>query len=349
MGFFSGSKELVGLDIGTSAIKIVELAKSKNGFTMTSFGQEPIPEDAIIDGEIVNHIAVVDCIKRLTKQLKLKNKNVCISIAGTNLIIKKIQVPQLKIHELDDHISWEIEQYIPFNINDINFDYQVVRENEGGLEIILVAAKKDFLEMYANAVKDAGLNAKIIDVDSFALQNLFEYGYETSPDETVAIVDVGCSFLKINVVNKGIPVFTRDINVGGKVLTKEIQKRLGMGFDDAESMKVDGSVTGQIPEEIADLVQMISENITAEIKKSLDFYIASSAENIISQILLTGGSSQIPGLAGIIEAHIDVPVTILNPFTVIGYDADLFNEDYIRTISPFVAVPVGLALRGVGK
>lgn len=200
--------------------------------------------------------------------------------------------------------------------------------------------------MYTAVAKDAGLNVKIVDVVSFALQNLFEFGYESSPEETVAVIDVGASLVKINIVNRGIPVFTRDISLGGKLLTVEIQKRLGISFEEAEILKIDGSAAGKIPEQIADLVQMISENITAEVKKSLEFYLALATDNVISQVLVTGGSSLIPGLIQILEEHVGVPVNFLNPFTVITYDQEVFNEDYVRTIAPYAAVPVGLALRG---
>jgi len=345
--FGLGGSTQIGVSIGTSSVKIAELQKvGKKGYSLVHFGVAQLPDEAINNREIVNHMAVVDALKGLVSQLKLKGKSVVTSLSGASVIVKKILLEQTPKKELDDAILWEAEQYVPFDINQVAFDYQVMNKNgpEGKMEIMLVACKKPIIDSYRAVLKDAGLNSRIIDIDVFALQNSYESNYPT--DQPVALVDFGASSLKLTICANGQPIFTRDSAVGGRVLTAEIQKHLNLNYQEAELLKIDGNTQSQVPQEVADLMHVMSENFAAEVKRSIDFYGASNTGSPISKVLLAGGSCRLPSLPKMIEDAIGVSVELLNPFANVSYDAKIFTPDYINAISSIAAVPVGLALRG---
>ncbi len=345
--FFSGgSSFVVGISIGTSSIKIVELGRKGKSWKLVHFGIVQLPEDVIVNREIINPVVVSNSIKTLINQIKLKTKFVCTSISGTSIMIKRMSLEIKNAKEIQDQIFWEAEQYLPFDVSEVVMDYQVLsRAKDGKTEVILVAAKRAVLESYISCVEDAGLKVKIIDTDFFALQNLYEANYPPSQSEAVAIVDIGSSSMKIVVVSGGVPVFTKDCSIGGNNLTSEIQKNLGLSYVDAETLKISGGPDGKIPSEISDLMGIISENFISEIKKSLDFYSASASSAPVSYVLLCGGSSKIPGLSKSVEDSLNLPTQLINPFNAISYDPSVFNQEYLSNIAPIAAVPIGLALR----
>jgi type IV pilus assembly protein PilM len=347
---FGGSDTAIGLSIGSSSIKLVELKKvDKQSWRLLHFGIVQLPEDVVVNREIVNPVAVVDSIRTLTNQIHLKSKNVCTALSGTSLIIKRmtIDVPNLK--ELQDQVFWEAEQYLPFDVSEVVMDYQMLsRDSDGKTDVLLVAVKKSVLDTYTGCIDDAGLKAKIVDVDFFALQNLFEANYPVNPGEAVALVDVGASALKIVVVDSGIPVYTKDTAIGGRNLTVEIQKYLNLSYADAETLKIGGAANG-MPQEVSELMHVMAENLASEIKRALDFYNASSAGAPVAYVLLAGGSSKIPELTRVIEEQLALPTQIINPFNAISYDPSVFTPDYVAAIAPIAAVPIGLALRAGTK
>lgn len=347
--FFGGSTQ-IGVSIGTSSVKIAELKKSGKGYVLTHFGVAQIPEGAIVNREILNHMAVVDAVKGLVAQLKLKGKQVVTSLSGAAVIIKKIFLEPTPASELEDAILWEAEQYIPFDINEVVFDYHLINKSgpEGKMEIVLVAVKRAIIDSYTAVLKDAGLSARIVDCDLFALQNAFESNYQVEQG-TMALVDVGAASTKFAICTGGVPVYTRDSAVGGKDLTSEIQRHLNLNYQEAEILKIDGASQGQLPQEVADLMHVASENIAAEIKRSVDFYVASNVGNSVSYLMLAGGASRLPNLSKTLEDSLGVPVQLLNPFNTIGADPKLFTQDYLNVISGLAGVPVGLALRGFAK
>jgi type IV pilus assembly protein PilM len=347
MLFGFGAKPIIGLDIGSSAIKLVEVEKKRNGWVVRSFSSVALPEDTIIDGEIVNHAAVVESIKTLVKEASPRSKLVCTSVAGASVIIKHISIPKTGPKELEDQVYWEAEQYIPFDMKDISLDYEVVAEEdaEGKMDILLVAAKKDFIDKRLGTLKEAGLEAEVLDVDVLALANVFWENYDMTPDNAVVLVDVGASLTKINIVSHNTTIFTRDVAVGGKNLTQEIQNKLGISFQEAEVLKVDACSTGQIPEDVMPLVTAISENIALEVRRSLDFYAASPVQLPITGVFLCGGASRIPGLANMLTEMLGLAVEYLNPFAKVACSGRQFNEEFVAAISSSAAVPLGLALR----
>lgn len=346
LGSFSlGGGNAVGLSVGSSSIKIVELKKHKKVWRLLHFGMIQLPEGAIVNREISNPISVVESVRTLVSQLKLKTTPVCISISGTALIIKRMTIEIKNKRELQDQVFWEAEQYLPFDVSEVVMDYQVLSlSKQGTADILLVAAKKSVLESYMGVVNDAGLKPKIVDVDFFALQNLFEINYPASPNESVALVDIGAVGMKFVVVNNGIPVFTKDSAIGGRNLTLEIQKHLNLSYEDAEALKVGGR-SKDVPQEVSELTNITCENIASEIKRALDFYNASSSGAPISYVLLAGGSSRLAGLVKAVEESLGLPTQLLNPFNNITYDSSVFTDDYIGSIASVAAIPIGLAMR----
>ncbi len=338
----------MGLSLGSSAIKLVELQKSGSSWKLVHFGIVQLAEDVIVGREIINPVAVSESIKTLVNQLKLKTKNVCSSISGTSVIIKRMQLEVQNSKELQDSVFWEAEQYLPFDISEVFMDFQVLSQpKDKTTDVMLVAAKKTTVDSYMSCIEDSGLKPKILDTDFFALQTAFEANYSPSNAEAIALVDIGAASTKIAVIYNGVPVFTKDSSLGGRNLTAEIQKQLNLSYSDAEALKV-GGIGGNIPQEVSDLMRVMGENFSTEIKRALDFYNASSSGAPVSQILLAGGSAKIEGLAQQIEDGVGLPTQIVNPFNSISYDPQVFTADYLAQIAPLAAVPLGLALRSAG-
>ena len=251
VGVFRKAKTVAGLDIGSSAVKAVELKASGKGFRVAAFGLAPLPPDSIVDGAIIDAGAVTAAIKQVFEShAQFKAKEVCASLSGNAVIVKKINLPVMTEAELANSIHWEAEQYIPFDIEDVNLDYQILDAgtNPGGngtMEVLLVAAKKDKIGDYTSVIAQAGRAPVIVDVDAFALQNAFEANYGLDPNQVVVLLNAGASAININVLHGGQSVFTRDISMGGMAYTEALQKELDLSFEAAEQLKkgipVDGA------------------------------------------------------------------------------------------------------------
>jgi type IV pilus assembly protein PilM len=342
---FGGGSTCVGLSIGSSSIKLAELRKKGKGWKLVHFGVYQLPDEAIVNREIVNHVAIVSSIKTLVGQIKLKNKAVCTSLSGTSVIIKRMSLDVPNPKELQEQVFWEAEQYLPFDVSEVVMDYHMLsRGKNNSTDVMLVAVKQSVLESYISSIEDAGLKAKVVDLDFFALQNAFELNYNPNPASAVALVDLGASATKFMVVQGGVPIFTKDSAVGGRNLTSEIQRHLSLAYVDAESLKVSGQ-NGSMPQEVMDLMQVMNENIAVEIKKAIDFYNASSIGAPIEYLLLAGGCARTPGLSKTIEEMAGVPTQVINPFNSISYDPNIFTQEYLASIGPIAAIPIGLALR----
>ncbi len=345
---FLKPKQLVGLDIGSHSVKIVELRRRKASYELQNFGIAQLPPEAIVDGVIMDSAVVVETIRHLLANLKIKNRNVATSVSGHSLIIKKIQVPLMSEAELGEQIQWEAEQYIPFEIDDVNVDFQILGalpDEEGQMEVLLVAVKKDIINDYAAVISEAGLTPQVVDVDAFALENAFEIAYPEYLDKTVVLLDVGAGIMNINVLKNGVSTFTRDVTMGGSNFTEELQKELGIGYEEAEVLKLGGHSDRAKPEEVLEVLRTASENLVLEVQRSLDFFSATSAEEEIQRVFLAGGTSRIPGLAMAIEERVGVPVEVMNPFRGIHAAPKLFDPSYLEASGPVAAVAAGLALR----
>ena len=353
MALFGKKKGLVGLDIGSSAIKAVELkAGGKGGaeYQLTNVGLEPLPPEAIVDGAIMDSGAVIDAVQRLFSSQKIKTADVATGVSGNAVIVKKISLPQMSQEELAESIHWEAEQYIPFDIQDVAIDYEVMEGggSGGNMDVLLVAVKKDKISDYTAAITQAGKNPAIVDVDVFALQNCYEVNYGTDPGRVLALLNVGASIMNINIVKGGTSIFNRDIAVGGNQYTDAIQKDLNLSFDQAETLKRGGRVEGAAVENLGPILQAVSESIALEIQKTFDFFKATSSEDRIDRIFLSGGTSKVHGLRDLLADRFDAGVEIMNPFNNITYNPRDFDPDFINEIGPSAAIAVGLAVRKGG-
>lgn len=341
---------LVGLDIGSSSVKVCQLKESKRGFALQSFGMIPLPPEAIVDGSIMNATAVVDAIRELVQSQRIKAKEAAVSVSGHSVILRKINLPVMTREELDESIQWEAEQYIPFDINDVNIDVAILNEHndQGQMDVLLVAAKKDMINDYTSVVREAGLAATVVDVDAFAIQNAFEVNYDATPGETVALINVGASVVNINVLSSGVSAFTRDIAQGGNQYTDEIQKQLNVSYDEAEALKIGGGGADSdsvVPQEVERVMQQVSETIANDVQRSLDFYGATAADATIHKIFLSGGCAKVPALARAIEAKTGVPVEEIDPFRQVDIGARGLDPGFLRMQAPLATVSLGLALR----
>jgi type IV pilus assembly protein PilM len=348
----ASSKLAVGLDIGSSSVKLVQLKQRKDALQLVAYGSAPLPPEAIVDGAMMNSSAIVEAIHGLLSEQRVKAKDVAIGVRGHSVIIKKIQMPRMTQEELDESIQWEAEQYIPFDVKDVHIDTQILSEGDasGQMDVLLVAAKKDMINDYTSVCAEAGLNVSVVDVDAFAVQNAFEANYEPPAAETVVLVNVGSSVSNINVLANGATTFTRDVTMGGSAFTEEIQKQLNVSYEEAEALKIGGNGESDavVPQEVERVIQGVAEQMAGEIQRSLDFYAATAADHRIARLFLAGGTARLPALLKSIESRAGVPVEVMNPFRSIDIDHKRFDPALIASASSGAAVALGLALRRSG-
>ena len=349
---FRRTRAVVGLDIGSSAVKAVELKPSGKGYRVAAFGLEPVPPDSIVDGAIIDAGAVTDSIRRIFTQNKaFKATDVCASLSGNAVIVKKITLPVMTETELDESIYWEAEQYIPFDIQDVNIDYQILDagtgpEARGSMDVLLVAAKKEKIGDYTSVIAQAGRSPVIVDVDAFALQNAFEVNYGLDPGQVVVLMNAGASAININILQGDQSVFTRDISMGGNAYSEAVQKELDLPFDAAEQLKKGIPVDGATFEEAQPVLRAVTENVLLEIQKTFDFFKATAASEQIDRIMLSGGASRVDGFKEMLQERFGVPVEEFDPFRAVTWDTKKMAGDPASHAAT-AAVAVGLALRKV--
>ncbi|HEY8156876.1 MAG TPA: type IV pilus assembly protein PilM, partial [Myxococcota bacterium] len=346
-----GSKSVVGLDIGSSSVKAVELSRRGRSkeFELTHLGVASMPAEAIVQGAFLNSSAIVEGIREAIEKAKIRTKNVAAAVSGHSVIVKKVSLPAMTRDELDEQIRWEAEQYIPFDVNEVNLDFQILNGGggEGQMEVLLVAAKKDLVDDYVQVIREAGLIPATIDVAAFAVENAFEANYEVRPDEVVALVNIGAQVVNINIISNGAPAFTRDITTAGNQYTEEIQKALSISFEEAERIKLGGrrSESSQevVPQEVESAMRSVTETVIGEISRSLDFFSATSADSRIERIVLCGGGASVAGLQAGFQARSGGKVEIMDPLARMIPNSK-FEATYLDEVAPALGVGVGLAL-----
>lgn len=342
LSFGGGSS--IGVSIGSSSIKLIELSRSGKSYKLESWVMAELPEGAVEHREIVNSIAVVETLKTMLEQVKLKSKAVCTSISGNSMMVRRLQLEVPNPKEMQEEVFWEAEQYNPFGPNDVVMDYQVLSRGKDNLtDVMLIAAKRSVIDSYIATFADAGLQLKIIDADFFALENAFEANYNLPSGESAAVVDIGSTGTKIVIVQDGLPVFMKDVAMGGRNLSAEIQRQMGHSLADAEALKMGDP--SAVPQEVQDIMRLHNENLATEIKRAIDFYGASSGGAPVGAVYLSGGASVVPGLTSTIEEVVGRPSQLLNPFQGVSSDPSRFSEDFLRSIGPLAAIPIGLAIR----
>jgi type IV pilus assembly protein PilM len=348
---FSRSKGLVGLDIGSSAMKLVELQEKKGEYWLQRLGVEPLSPEAIVDGSIMDSSLVVDALNRLTAATGVKASGFATSLSGHSVIIKKIQVPAMAAEDLSEQIRWEAEQYIPFDINDVRLDYVVLSEGEAGhdnMDVLLVAVKRDKVNDYVSVLSQAGKVPTLVDVDAFAIQNAYESNYDVDPGKVIALVNMGASVTNINVLVRGQTAFWRDISFGGNQFSEALQREFNLSFDQAERLKRGQPVDRFQPADARSVLDSVSGELATEIQKTFDFFAATSSEGPVDEIVLSGGCALTANLQQILRERFGVPIEVMDPLRRVHYREGDFDRDWLRSIAPMLAVAVGLAIRKVG-
>jgi type IV pilus assembly protein PilM len=348
LGF--GKKNLVGLDIGSSSVKAVELQGKLGDLHLVSLGYESLQADSVVDGQIIEMNDVSNVISRIFKERQIKTDRVAAGVGGHSVIVKNINVPLMSEEELAESIDWHAEEHIPFEISDVSLGYQIVGSSSDALQVLMAACKRDRVSNVKQVIQLAGKQPVIIDVDAFALQNCYEVNYWPEPNLTVALMNIGASTTNINIVHGVKSVFTRDLSVGGNQYTALLQKELGLTFEQAEAAKRGASASDEgVSGEVDSILTMMSDVFALEIKKTFDFYRATADDHeaVVRKILVSGGGSKLRGLAQYLANHFEIPVEQFDPFRQVKVDSRRFNPEYMREVMPEMAVAVGLALRGV--
>jgi type IV pilus assembly protein PilM len=344
---FSKVENLVGLDIGSHSVKLVQVNTGGIKPRLLSMGIAPLPRDSLVEGRVAKPEVVANAIRQLATHLDVKKKQVATSISGYDVMIKKIELPTMTEDALETRMHSELGQYIPYNIDEVDVDYQIIdvsSDRPNFMDVLLVAAKKESVADFNNILSIAGFDPLVVDVDFFALSNSFEvtYGFE---DKRIALLDIGANKSIMNIANKGLPIFTRSISIGGNQITEKLREFFNIPFEEAESVKL-GEVPGKYPprdlEEI--FVSTVSDWVT-ECRRAVDFYYHNFPDQSIDSLYLSGGSCRIPGLDKVLRENMEIPVEIFNPLSRIQCDTKQFDRAYVDYIGPQMAISLGLALR----
>ncbi|MEL7061144.1 MAG: type IV pilus assembly protein PilM [Acidobacteriota bacterium] len=350
--FFSRSKGVVGLDIGSATIKLVELKEKKGGqYVLSRIGIEPLSPEAIVDGSIMDSSLVVDAIQSLNNQTGVKSPSFATSVSGHSVIIKKIGLPAMSLEELEESIGWEAEQHIPFDIADVRLDYVVLSEDGVGqeeMEILLVAVKRDKVNDYVSVITQSGKTPVVVDIDAFAIQNAYELNYDLDPLKNVALINMGAGVTNINIIARGQSVFWRDISFGGNQFTEALQREFNLSFDQAELLKRGEAVGAHGPNDARRVLDGVSAEMANEVQKTFDFFGATSSEGPVDELVLSGGCALTPNLQEVLRERFGVPTEPLNPFRRVQFKESDFNREWLESIAPMLAVSVGLAIRRAG-
>jgi type IV pilus assembly protein PilM len=347
---FRTEEGYVALDIGSSSIKMVEVAVEKSGYRLLNVGIQPIPATAIQNNMVADIDVVVRAIQNLVRNHGVKAKQVVSAVPGRVVIIKKIQLPDQSEEELDANVEFQASQLIPDTLENVNLDYQVLdyaENTDKKIDVLLIAVKKDIINSYAQAIREAELTPSIIDVDYFAMENMYEVSYEQELSGVVGLIHVGARYTSINVLKHGVSTFTGDLPVGGESFTEALVHGLQLSYDQAETFKVTGEPEGKKTGDLATLLKPTADYLAAEISRTLSLYRAVADEEGIHKIYLSGGSAKVPGLSTILAARLGVEVELIDPFRGFSLARNI-DKDYLAESGPALAIGAGLAIRRPG-
>lgn len=345
LGFLHKKQEIFGLDIGSSAVKAVQLREAGGAYALVALGQAPLGPDVIADGAIKDPLAAVEAIRSAVSKAGITATEATIAISGRELIIKKVQIPEVPAKDVAGVVQLEAEHHIPFAIDEVFLDHHTVGEHDGVMDLILVAVKKSKVNEYVGVVEAAGLTAAIVDVDGFALGNQFELNNPEQVEEAVALIDIGASIMKTNVVRGGTTIFARDIPFGGNNYTQAIAQQLKIPFEQAESAKL-GRDVGVRWEAVVPALEAVSRELSLEVQRTFDYFASTAESERIGKIVLAGGCSLLPGLNDYLSSNWGIPVELARPFERIEVDPE--HAEAVNAAGPTLAVAVGLALRRPG-
>lgn len=347
---FFKSKKVIGLDIGTSSIKLAEMDFNGKGAQLLSFGFAPTPPNSVSGGEIIDIASVGLAIQSLISEVKSKRKSVSTAMWGTAVIVKKITIPRMDKKLIKEQIRFEAEQYIPFDINNISLAHHILATSASPdtMDILLIAAQNELVTQYTQVIEIAGLNCGVLDVSGFALANSFELNYGKVSGEAIGLLNFGAAITNFVVVQNGEVIFCRDIPVGGSNYTNEIHKAMGVTVAEAEALKLSAISRREVPDEVHSIISATNEAVTEEIRSSLDFLSATTNGLVLSRFFYTGGSSATSGLVETVSRVTGIKMQPFNPFIKIKANPKKFSPEYLEQISTFAGVVTGLALRELG-
>ena len=347
--FFGKKQSLVGLDIGSHSVKVVELeAQANKQYRLVNWGiSQPLAE-AIVDGEIMDRQLVTDAISNLFETRHIKSKTVVAAVSGRAVIVKKITMNKLSAEDAQQAIYWEAEQHVPYDINDVSLDFEILGSAPNDpqqMQVLLVAAKKDMVVSFSDLIREAGLTPIIVDVDSFAAQNAIEANYDMAPEEVVAILNVGSEMTNINIVQAGVPYFTKDLQVGGSSFTEAVQRKFNLSQAEAAAAVRGESGPGL---EVTPVIEQSCEGIATALDRAQAYLRTAGEAGSISRILVCGGSALTPGVTDFLNRRFHVPAEVVNPLARIQYDPGLFAGQDVMKVAPLLTVGIGLSLRRQG-
>jgi type IV pilus assembly protein PilM len=352
--FYVGPKGIIGVDIGLSAVKMAEVSLQSNGtYKLLSFASVKLPEGTIIEDEIQKEDELLQALQSCLKELNTSSRFACIGLSGPNTLIKRLQLAGGSDEELDDQVSWEAEQYLPFPIDEGNISFSLIGENQGGgVDVIVGAAKKNVVNTFKDLLERANLKVKIVDLSAASTINVFEnvLGEEfKARSKSWLLLDLGAQKTQFMIYKGGVLVFFKEINIGGLTITEEIQRQMGVNYDEAESLKIQGDGSGNIPEEIVEIINQVLDTFFSELKKTLDFWVSSTSEESFDGCIITGGGAMIPGFADALQELLETEVQILNPFSSMTFNRNSIPEDSIESIAYMGVCAIGLAMRSLPK
>lgn len=346
------NRPLIAIDIGSSAIKVVEMTGDKSK-KLSAIGLEVLPAGAVVDGMIQNQEAVEAVLKELLKKLKIRarGRRAALSLGGSSVLIKKINIAA-KEGNFDEQVYYEAEQQLGADMNDIYFDFTQLSEAEGDKQVMLVGAKREMVEQYLAAVRSVGMRTGVVECDVFSVANMFEYNYG-NVQGLVALANIGASATQVSLVANGEYVYTRDVAIGGEEYSRQIMEGLSVDRDNAETLKVGVSQgDGSVPPEVHKVLGAINEQLVSEIQVTIDFFFQSGDARAkdagLAAVFLTGGGSRILGLDAALAAALQIPVQIVNPFQRVEVNPKKFQMDYVLMQGPLYGVAVGLGMRAMG-
>jgi type IV pilus assembly protein PilM len=342
-------KSSVGLDIGSGAVKVVELEERPGGIGLVNFGVGELLPEAIVDGEIMDRLAVVDTIRNLFEELGIKNKRVATAVSGRALIVKKILMDRLSQEDAREAIQWEAEQHVPYDVTDVVLDFQILKTDVGPkqMQVLLVAAKKEMVNVHSDLIREAGLIPELIDVDAFAVQNALEANYDFAPEDVVAFLNIGAERTNVSIVKDGIPHFTKDLSLGAHAVAEAIQREHGISQE--EAFKVLKGGEGEATYDLPRFVELACDDLVVTLERALAYLKTSEEAQGLTRIFLTGGSATLKGLKELMADKFNVPVDIANPLLRISHEPSMFvSGDPAREVAA-LTVAIGLALRKVGS
>jgi type IV pilus assembly protein PilM len=344
------SKDTIGLDIGSSFVKVVQLKEKRGGYELEAFDMVALPPELIVEGSVIDRLRLVESIRELLKKARVRAKNCVLGIAGhASVIIRRVTLSEMSEETLAECIKFEAEQYVPFDIEDVNIDFQILgpKEEPGQMDVMLVAVKKDIIGDFLSVVREAGLNPMIVDVNAFCLGNMYEINYDIEPDRNVALVNIGASTINLSIMKGGIPVFTRDSSTGSNIHTEALQKEFSLSYESAERLKMGMSVDGVTEADARPIVASASDEIVGEIARSLDYFRSTVFQEEVNEVILSGGGALVRGLPELLAERVGTEVSLAQPLKSV-HIPDKFDRAYIEDVSCMAAVAVGLAVRRPG-